>query len=307
MRRMTRLFIAATVAMTNFSLAVQAADLRAPVPPPVYVPSWTGFYIGGSAGYGWSNSEVNPSGTTAFCNPVELGCLPNPPLNANVLTNAQVAAIPPALATRPRGGLLGGQFGYNYQAGALVVGVETDISWTDIEGTDTRFGGPVAVFGFPGDTVTATATADQRLRYFGTVRGRLGWVPVQPLLAYVTGGLAYGQITSSTTVTETLSNPLLGFALSCFCTSTTAALGTVSTTRTGWTLGGGLEYAFAQNWSLKGEYLYFNLGNVSYAAGTMTATDAIFGNVASTVAVASRTTDFTGNIVRFGVNYKFGS
>src|ERR1044072_5155497 len=71
MRRMTRLFIAATVAMTNFSLAVQAADLRAPVPPPVYVPSWTGFYIGGSAGYGWSNSEVNPSGTTAFFNPVE--------------------------------------------------------------------------------------------------------------------------------------------------------------------------------------------------------------------------------------------
>src|SRR5262245_19471784 len=247
MRRMTRLLIAAKVAMNKFSLAFQAAGIRAPVHQPVYVPSWTGFYIGCSAGYGWSNSEVNPSGTTAFCNPVELGCLPNPPLNANVLTDAQVAAIPPALATRPRGGLLGGQIGYNYQAGAWVVGVETDISWTDIEGTDTQFGGPVAVFGFPGDTVAATATGDQRLRYFGTVRGRLGWVPVQPLLAYVTGGLAYGQITSSTTVSETFP----GGAVSCFCTSTTAALGTVSTTRTGWTVGGGLEYEFAQNWSLK--------------------------------------------------------
>jgi outer membrane immunogenic protein len=305
MRRMTRLFIAAMVAMTKFSLAVQAADLRAPVPPPVYAPSWTGFYIGGSAGYGWSNSEVNPSGTTAFCNALELGCLPND-FNTNVLTNAQVAAIPTALATRPKGGLLGGQIGYNYQAGALVVGVETDLSWTDIEGTDTRLGGLVTIATFPGlgtDTVGATATADQRLKYFGTVRGRLGWVPVQPLLAYVTGGLAYGQITSSTTVSETFP----GGAFSCVCFSTTAALGTVSTTRTGWTVGGGLEYAFAQNWSLRGEYLFFNLGSVSYAAGSMTATDILFGNVASIVGVASRTTDFKGNIVRFGVNYKFGS
>jgi outer membrane immunogenic protein len=299
-----RLSIAASAAIA-VSVAAQAADLGPPISK-APVTSWTGFYIGGSAGYGWSNSEVDPAATGALCNALENGCLPS-----NVLTNAQVAAVPPALLTHPTGGLLGGQIGYNYQVGSMVVGLEADLSWTSIEGSDSR-GGPVPIVGFSPDTVASSATADQRLRYLGTVRARAGYLPFDSLLAYVTGGLAYGQIASTTSISESFSaNLACNIGTSFACDSTSTALGSTSTTRAGWTVGGGLEYMFAQNWSLRGEYLYFNLGSVSYAAGAMTAINEVnngtsVGTTASTVAVASRTTDFTGSIVRVGVNYKLG-
>jgi hypothetical protein len=73
-----------------------------------------------------------------------------------VFANAQAAAVPAALLTHPSGGTLGGQIGYNYQAGAVVVGVETDLSWTNIEGSDARVGGPVGVVGFAPLAISAT-------------------------------------------------------------------------------------------------------------------------------------------------------
>jgi outer membrane immunogenic protein len=76
-------------------------------------------------------------------------------------------------------------------------------------------------------------------------------LPIDPLLVFVTGGLAYGQITFSTSVGETFTGP-------CFCGAIIPTAGSASTTRAGWTVGGGAEYAIAQNWSLKAEYLYFN-------------------------------------------------
>src|SRR5271166_870016 len=145
MRYITRLSFAVTAAI-GASLAAQAADFSPPVSKAVYAPTWTGFYVGGSAGYGWSNSEVDTAASTVFCGAV-IGCIAGGN-TANVLSNTQVAAVPPALFTHPSGGMLGAQAGYNYQAGAWVVGVETDLSWTNINGTDTQIGGPAAVVGF---------------------------------------------------------------------------------------------------------------------------------------------------------------
>jgi outer membrane immunogenic protein len=69
----------------------------------------------------------------------------------------------------------------------------------------------------------------------------------------------------------------------------------------GWTAGGGLEWMFAPNWTTKLEYLYYDLGSASYTTG---AYDSVFG----AVTVATRTsTRFEGNIVRVGLNYKFGT
>jgi outer membrane immunogenic protein len=303
MRIIARLSTAAAAVMAA-SFAAQAADLSPPGSRVVYAPTWTGFYVGGSAGYGWSNSEVDPAATSVFCNPITTLCAPRSPTNA--LSTVQVTNIPPALFTHPSGGMLGAQAGYNYQAGAWVVGVETDISWTNINGTDTQIGGPAAfaVVGFsPVEVFTAPVTADERLKYLGTLRGRLGFVPADPLLVFVTGGLAYGKITSSTTITQ--SAPLFPPPVDA------TIVNEASTTRAGWTVGGGLEYSFAKNWSLKAEYLYFNLGSISYAVGSVTVP---VGGVpgapsipASTVGYGSTTTDFKGNIVRFGMNYKFGN
>jgi len=222
------------------------------------------------------------------------------PATGPVAANASAAAIPPVLATHPKGGMVGGQIGYNYQFGQGVVGLETDLSWSNIHGSSTQ-AGLAPVVGFPGISIGATAATDQRLSYFGTLRGRLGFLPLNPLLVYVTGGLAYGEVKSSTTVAE-VCNP---DPVTCGGQTFVAATGSTSATRTGWTAGGGLEYAIATGWSVKGEYLYYNLGSSSYGLTPLTSTN-ILGQLFTAVATTSTTTDFKGSIVRVGLNYKFG-
>jgi outer membrane immunogenic protein len=151
------------------------------------------------------------------------------------------------------GGLVGGTAGYNYQIGPAVLGIEGDIDWTDIHGTTVSAGCPA------GCTTSNS--------WLSTVRGRLGYA-FGPVLPYVTGGGAFGNITASTP----------GF------------IG-ASSTNAGWTAGGGLEFAITRNWSLKAEYLFVDLGhfNCGLACGPANP-----DNVA-----------FHSNIVRGGVNFRF--
>jgi outer membrane immunogenic protein len=150
------------------------------------------------------------------------------------------------------GGLVGGTVGYNYQFGQAVVGLEGDIDWADINGTTTTF----CTFG--------CKTSDD---WLSTVRGRLGYA-ADRFMPFVTGGLAIGDIKASTP----------GFAGN-------------STTNTGWTLGAGLEFAIAGNWTAKAEYLYVDLGK--------------FNCGISCGAAATDNVSFTTNLVRAGVNYRF--
>jgi outer membrane immunogenic protein len=120
-------------------------------------------------------------------------------------------------------GLIGGaQGGYNWQEGQFVYGLEGDLS---LSGAD--------------DTFAAYKFANP---WFGTARGRLGYA-FNSVLAYATGGLAFGDLVATSTATN------------------------VDETKTeiGWTLGVGAEYGFAPNWSAKLEYLYMDLGNRSFA------------------------------------------
>jgi outer membrane immunogenic protein len=80
------------------------------------------------------------------------------------------------------------------------------------------------------------------------------------------------------------------------------ATGSVSTTRTGWTVGGGFEYLFDRQWTVKAEYIYFDLGSISYGLSPLVST--VGGVPWTTVGVAASTTDFRGSIVRVGLNYK---
>src|SRR4029077_6535377 len=121
--------------------------------------------------------------------------------------------------------------------------------------------GNFAPFGGPGVplSVMTLATAEQKLDSFGTLRARLGFVPWDSrLLVYGTGGLAYGHVESSAAYAQT-------GCLFFVCGSPTGAAGSASTERVGWTAGGGFEYALAQHWSVKAEYLYYDLGTMSYA------------------------------------------
>jgi outer membrane immunogenic protein len=277
--------VAAAIATFGFVNAANAADMPIKAPPmvaaaPVY--NWTGFYIGANAGDGWGNGGIDNTATSTFC---------RPGANCPAAGNAVVAAVPGHFAPGPKGGIGGGQIGYNSQTGAFVWGVETDFQGANINSTSSAANTAPVVGFFPGRQVV-TGTGSQKLDWFGTLRGRMGWVPANSLLLYVTGGLAYGHV--QTDLSFSVSNPVGGGV-----GSTTAS---DSTTRAGWTVGGGLEWMFAPHWSVKGEYLYYDLGHVTLNS---TLNEFIAGPTLTTTTGISSEVHYNGSIARAGVNYKF--
>jgi outer membrane immunogenic protein len=188
--------------------------------------------------------------------------------------------VSPQLADDPKGFLGGLQLGANKQVGNIVYGVETDISYSQIRDS---VSGPLIISTF-------VTSGQQKLDWFGTLRARLGIVMLDRSLIYATGGLAYGRATLSA---NTIDNVSVGgcASISNFCT-----IGSAERWMAGWTIGGGWEYAFASNWSAKFEYLYYDLGSIS---ATMPDPNGL-------AITFQGSTDVKGNIVRAGLNYKFG-
>ena len=249
-----------------------AADLPAKAPP-IAPYDWTGFYAGVNAGYG----DIRGAAVTQ---------------NDNAPTLINILAAERRFSFAPRSGFVGGvQAGYNWQmAPTWVMGVEADLSYLD-GGRDTTsaflFGGA-----FPG-----SFTASQQTKWIGTVRGRLGFLPTDRLLVYGTGGFAYGRIETSGSVNNNFGANLLLGAPICAAQST-CYQGSESKTATGWTAGGGLEYAAWRNVTLRLEYLYVELGGETLALSPS----------ATTTGGGSATFKFSStafNVVRGGVSFKF--
>lgn len=262
--------------------AASAADLapRYTKAPPVMVEvwNWTGFYIGGNAGYSWGSSNTDVS----YYNPVTLA--PIVPPAGSILSNS----------FGMNGGIAGGQAGYNWQNGNWVWGVEADIQWSGERGSSayrcasTILGGvciPGATFLLPGMTGTNLAL-DQSLEWFGTARLRGGLLVSPRVLLYATGGLAYGGIKTAGT--------LSGFTPADVAVS---ASGSRTDTRLGWTVGAGVEGKITQNWSAKLEYLYMDLGRYDALTLSLAPGSLIASNISS---------HFTDQILRAGINYQFG-
>ena len=237
---MIRHFCALLIAMLCASSA-QAADLGpygrrdhgSIKDEPLHKPfSWTGFYVGATAGYGWGESRFDDGATS---NPFDLD-----------------------------GFVAGGTLGYNYQFhGTWVVGLEADISYSDISGSfgPGNLGQPNGAGWGCGSGPCVTD-----VNWFGTVRGRVG-PTLGPVFFYATGGFAYGEFESAIQNTTTWRT---------------------GNTNVGWTAGGGIEYAFAPNWSAKVEYLHVDLGWSDRTPAQNFKSDAEF------------------DIVRAGLNYQFG-
>jgi outer membrane immunogenic protein len=144
------------------------------------------------------------------------------------------------------GGAIGGTLGYNWQSGNIVFGLEGDLSWADITGSSSA----------------CAPSCFTTIRSIDTARGRVGmafdnWLP------YITGGLAVANIDAGQ-----------------------SGLGSGTDTRLGATVGAGVEWMFAQNWSAKAEYLYATFDSQSNFAGV---------NV----------TERNVNLFRLGVDYHF--
>jgi outer membrane immunogenic protein len=219
----------AAVVSTLFITQAYAADMPVKAPVRAVIPySWTGWYAGLSAGYGWG-SESNQFN---FDPPV-----PAPFDNLS-------------MHDKLNGFIGGGQIGYNYQItpNSWVAGVEADISYTNFKGSDATSGVTSALQRI---AVGWTYDQDQRLEWLATFRGRLGWTGGDhTFLFYGTGGLAVGGAKASTTFTLA-GLPTLVFA------------GESRETRVGWTAGGGVEMRLMNDWTGKVEYLYYDLGKVT--------------------------------------------
>jgi outer membrane immunogenic protein len=241
----------------------------APAPPPECDFTWTGFYIGGNAGYGWGN------GDTHF----------EPLPDAAAFSDLE----PTRLSPDPSGFIGGGQLGYNWQANKwFVLGIETDFQGTDIEGDKTR--NPIIdITGAPVNAPDSFLFAHERIQWFGSTRGRIGISPWCRTLFYATGGVAYGNVDYS-------ANTNFGSAAARFATYPVK----FSETSVGWTVGGGFEYAICHNWTVKAEYLYYDLGNESRTQNQL-----IGGVAQGPPFFVHYNFDTTGNIVRGGFNFKF--
>jgi outer membrane immunogenic protein len=139
-----------------------------------------------------------------------------------------------------------------------------------------------------------TVSGGSKIDYLGTARGRVGYLITPSLLGYATGGFAYGGVKSNASIFGFETVPAgIGNAF------TSASF---SGTRIGWTLGAGLEWKFWQNWSLKGEYLYYDLGRSTNALPPLTANIGAVQAFSHTPILSTR---YDGNLARVGLNYHF--
>lgn len=256
-------FLLATVALAALSAPAAAADLATKYPvKAVAVPvfSWTGFYIGANAGYG--GDSISYDGL--------FGAVSLAPF-AVATTGSQSSS----------GFFAGGQIGYNYQfANNVVLGLETDLQWSDISGSSNLSG---TVIGLP---VSATVGYSTSVDYFGTIRARIGYA-FDRFLPYITGGAAYGKVSDDLNAGAIVGPAGAGIAVS------------DSSTKWGWTIGGGVEYAITNNWTFKTEYLYVDLGNTDVDLSSLA------WQIGGTAGDYLLSHDNKFHTFKAGVNYKF--
>jgi len=256
-------------ALTSVDPATTAPANSAPVPPPSSSFTWTGFYVGVNVGHGSSDGDT-------FVNP-----LPTAAIFVNLL--------PQTLNLDPSGSLGGGQVGYNHQFGHFVLGVEADIDAAGIQ--ETTLVTPIIQNNstpFPGTPPGNNITVHQRTDAISTVRPRFGFA-FGHFLLYGTGGLAIAHIGYTA---NTDFHPV----------GTETYPANFSKTQKGWAAGGGAEVAIGGGFSLKGEYLRYDVGSQqSFTANPVPP----FPPSAPPFQIAYTWHTSSAQLFRFGANYKF--
>ena len=171
-----------------------------------------------------------------------------------------------------KGGLVGGTLGYNWQVSNFVVGFEGDVSWVAERGVMPDIGVNAQNLGLVDANGNSPFASFTNETWLATARGRVGYA-VNNLLFYGTGGFAAAGVGQG------------------IYDNAHHLLASNSSTRDGWTAGGGLEWGFAPNWSAKFEWLYMKFNTVA---------------LNTVLAEGPRNVPFDDNVVRFGVNYRFG-
>jgi iron complex outermembrane receptor protein len=313
---------------------------------------WAGLYAGLNAGYGWGATTgvaVSPNGFgDRFAGLWNEKVIAEDPIDGNaawwkLFLPGAMAGANTGLAHVGRNGFIGGgQIGWNYQdESKVVLGAEADIQGAFFRGKGSYRGGVIEKAGYidkeEGGGLESLVLTRQSVGggqisagadWMGTVRGRLGYAVTDNILAYGTGGLAYGNVHASASHLGASSiqreNDVGVFAWN-YANPPVAGASSFSGVKAGWAAGGGVEWMFADNWSAKAEGLYYNLGSsslVSSPLATVCSSQAVntsAGACARGQSSANRIgpggllwanspiskVQFDGVILRAGVNYHF--
>jgi outer membrane immunogenic protein len=263
-------FLAASCALAISVFPAMAADMPLKAPPPLPAPvfTWSGCYLGGSVGGLWRQTDNVSIGVTDG--------------GSGAAAAEAAGAIPTAFSYGGSSWLAGGQAGCNYQAANWVFGIETDFSGAHLNAGETI---ATNVPGF----FPLTSSVSQDLSWIGTTRARLGLTTWNNVLWYATGGAAYAKVNYGYAANNIAGGGALAVAAS------------DSATQVGWTVGGGLEWGFGQ-WSIKGEYLYYDLGNHTLNAACSTPLGGCTGLAPTIFSTHFRNAD---SIAQVGLNYRF--
>jgi outer membrane immunogenic protein len=264
-----------------------AADMAVKAPPPAPAPvyNWTGWYAGVNAGASFGRVKTD--------------------FNADPVTLGGGAIIIPGFGQsdtlEPSGFIGGGQIGYNWQLSPIwVAGLEADIQGADEKDSaslNRPFSVTESIVPLLAPAITATGTSvlnyTAKIDWFGTVRGRIGYLWGNgAVLTYVTGGLAYGKVELDATTTVSGTAAAIPF-------STTHAF-SHSQLNTGWTVGLGTEgKLLIPGWTYKIESLYVDLGSDPTTDACLICPSGVSGGLITGHA------HFTDAILRAGVNYQF--
>ena len=285
--------------------SVIAIGLPSHKSPVASTPVWSGIYAGlnagyafgitqGAANYGWANPEAYPV--------EQNGPQTTAPNNGVAFALASSAS---GQGINQAGFIGGGQVGYNYEFGKKIVfGFEADMQGAGIRGTGNANGiGPWAD-GTSGAFVNNNII-QAGIDWLGTARGRIGYLITPTFQIYGTAGLAYGNAFLNTFTNSSYvdgAGYALGSAWDFYGTTTSYA--SKSQLLVGYSVGGGGEWMFSNNWSVKAEALYYNLGTQS-VENTYYYTGYFSPGKATLLAGSTTRARYDGVIGRAGVNYHF--
>jgi len=246
MRKSVMLIAALAALPVAGAVAASPANAAGPYPGAY---NWTGLYLGGEAGWSWATQQItHVTGATSF---------PAGSVDAPLDQNGPLAGI---------------YAGYNYQMNQFLVGIDGDITTTDMTGTG-RDVSPVN-----GDV----ASHSDLINWIATATGRVGYVN-NNLLLFAKGGWAWAPFSESN-ILRTPGGGLVNNSTS-------------SGTRDGWTVGAGLEWGFADHWSAKLEYDYIGFDTANYLS-TVTA-------AAGAVSTEARSATSSLSMLKGGVAFRF--
>lgn len=225
--------------------------------------SWQGSYAGIQLGY--AQTSISPdilateAGTTSLINAISSGSISPSSYEAKGISG-------------------GGQFGYNFRPSSnWLFSIETDFQWGDIDANAS------SAFTYISGVVPFRTDVTSSLDWYGTLRGRLGYLIRPQLLAYATGGLAYGQVKETAVITNLSGTGVVTSSFTCSANAVCAST-SKEDVEVGWSVGGGMEYMlkdrtlFDKPVSIKIDYLYTDLGDRNISIPTITSPSVSFNN-----------------------------